>query len=173
MSHGLYFGNWLAFFQWGKSADWFSLCNVSHPPRGMKIAFCTHSCVWLFITKATYKKRPCDKVLLEFVASLHGEWQLCWGWAWLAAVPQCCVPRILSLCNSCSSHRQRDGVRTEETRRGCCNPWRERTRETDTFIVYVCVQTKSIWPNPRLLWPNSQQKLRIYICIPKDTTFLL
>jgi len=97
------------------------------------------SCVWLFITKATYEKKPCNEVLLELISSLHGEWQLCWGWAWLAAVPQCCVPRILSLCNSCSSHRQRDRVRTEETRRGCCNPWRERTRETDTLIVCVSV----------------------------------
>lgn len=44
----MYFGNCLAFFQWEKSADWFSLCNVSHPPRGMKIAFCTHSCVALY-----------------------------------------------------------------------------------------------------------------------------
>lgn len=115
-------------------------CVMYHiHPEEWKSHF-AHIRVWLFITKATYEEKPCDEVLLELISSLHGEWQLCWGWAWLAAVPQCCVPRILSPCNSCSSHRQRDGVRTEETRRGCCNPWRERTRETDTLIVYVVVQ---------------------------------
>ncbi len=110
---------------------------ITSTQRTENHVFYTFKCVALY-----YQSNSQEEALRWSFAGvfLHGEWQLCWGWAWLAAVPQCCVPRILSLCNSCSSHRQRDGVRTEETRRGCFHPWREGTRETDTLIVYVCVK---------------------------------
>lgn len=41
--------------------------------------------------------------------------------------------------NICSSHRQREGDGTEESRRGCFHSWTERKREREKFTSIVCL----------------------------------
>lgn len=119
----------------------FSMCDLLNVinPDVLKMEFVDVSTLWMWysLIKLSYKKWPSDEVRSVFplcFRKLRVEKQLCWGWAWLAAVPQSCVPRILSPTTSVPATGKEKETGPKNQRGAVSTPGRrEREREKNVL----------------------------------------